>query len=99
MASEPIRDPIKDHLLTPKNCAFIVIWSVTQCAPARRPCFYGLPIVHSTVNAQTRINKPPIKAVRSVLEQLPVYDRTSINAWEDLEFRKPSTPPVARSWS
>jgi len=55
--------------------------------------------VHSTVNAQTRINKPPIKRCASVLEQLPVYDRTSINAWEDLEFRKPSTPPVARSWS
>ena len=25
MASEPIRDPIKDHLLTPQNSAFIVI--------------------------------------------------------------------------
>ena len=25
MASEPLRDPIQDPLLTPKNCAFIVI--------------------------------------------------------------------------
>ena len=25
MASEPIRDPVKDHLLTPKNSALIVI--------------------------------------------------------------------------
>jgi hypothetical protein len=25
MASEPIRDPAKDHLLTPKNSALIVI--------------------------------------------------------------------------
>ncbi len=25
MASEPIRDPAKDHLLTPKNAAFIII--------------------------------------------------------------------------
>jgi hypothetical protein len=25
MASEPIRDPVKDHLLTPKNSAFIII--------------------------------------------------------------------------
>src|SRR5258708_11390556 len=25
MSSEPIRDPVKDHLLTPQNSAFIVI--------------------------------------------------------------------------
>ncbi|RQT82210.1 hydrolase, partial [Burkholderia cepacia] len=25
MASEPIRDPANDHLLTPQNAAFIVI--------------------------------------------------------------------------
>jgi hypothetical protein len=25
MSSEPIRDPIKDHLLTPQNSAFIII--------------------------------------------------------------------------
>src|SRR5258708_18868940 len=49
---------------------------------------YGLPIVHSTVNVKTGVNKPPIKAVRTVLEHVPTYDRTSINAWEDVEFRK-----------
>ena len=27
MASEPIRDPKFDHLLTPENCAFIVFVS------------------------------------------------------------------------
>ena len=25
MASEPIRDPVNDHLLTPKNSAFVII--------------------------------------------------------------------------
>ncbi len=25
MSSEPIRDPVKDHLLTPKNSAFVII--------------------------------------------------------------------------
>src|SRR5438477_12319119 len=105
MSSEPIRDPVTDHLLTPQNTAFIV----TDCQPGQvnsiasmerqrlvsnivRACkaavLYGLPIVHSTVNVQTGINKPPIKAVRGALEQVPVYDRTSINAWEDVEFRK-----------
>ena len=49
---------------------------------------YGLPIVHSTVNVQTGINKPPIAPLRKVLAKVPTYDRTTINAWEDIEFRK-----------
>jgi nicotinamidase-related amidase len=49
---------------------------------------YGLPIVHSTVNVQTGINKPPIAPLRKVLDKVPTYDRTTINAWEDIEFRK-----------
>lgn len=48
---------------------------------------FGLPIVHSTVNVQTGRNKPTIAVLRSVLDKYPVYDRTSINAWEDVEFR------------
>src|SRR2546426_6207452 len=105
MASEPIRDPNKDHLLTPKNCTFLVIdyqpVQVNSIASMERQrlvsnivraskaaVLYGLPIVHSTVNVKTGVNKPPIKAVRTVLEHVPTYDRTSINAWEDVEFRK-----------
>jgi nicotinamidase-related amidase len=49
---------------------------------------YGLPIVHSTVNVQTGINKPPIAPLRKMLDKIPTYDRTTINAWEDIEFRK-----------
>jgi nicotinamidase-related amidase len=49
---------------------------------------YGLPIVHSTVNVQTGINKPPIAPLRKLLDKVPTYDRTTINAWEDIEFRK-----------
>ncbi len=48
---------------------------------------YGLPIVHSTVNVKTGLNKPPIPQLRKVLEGVPTYDRTTINSWEDLEFR------------
>jgi hypothetical protein len=44
MASEPTRDPVADHLLTPKNSAFVII-------------------------------DEPI-------------DRTSINSWEDVEFKQ-----------
>jgi nicotinamidase-related amidase len=105
MASEPIRDPLTDHLLTPQNAAFIVIdyqpVQVNSIASMERQrlvsniiraskaaLLYGLPIVHSTVNVQTGINKPPIAPLRKVLDKFPTYDRTSINAWEDIEFRK-----------
>lgn len=48
---------------------------------------YGLPIVHSTVNVKTGLNKPPIPQLRKVLDGVPTYDRTTINSWEDVEFR------------
>ena len=49
---------------------------------------YKLPIVHSTVNVATGRNKPPIKPIMDVLGKYPTYDRTSINSWEDVEFKK-----------
>lgn len=103
MASEPIRDPGKDQLLTPKNSALIIIdyqpVQVNSIASMDRQLLvnnivgvakiglaYGLPIVHSTVNVKTGLNKPPIPQLRKVLKDLPTYDRTSINSWEDVEF-------------
>ena len=105
MSSEPIRDPVKDHLLTPQNSAFIVIdyqpVQVNSVASMERQRLvsnimraskaaiaYGLPIVHSTVNVKTGINKPAIAPLRNLLDKFPTYDRTTINAWEDVEFRK-----------
>lgn len=105
MASEPIRDPKKDRLLTPQNAAFVVIdyqpVQVNSIASMDRQLLvdnivgaskaavaYGLPIVHSTVNVKTGLNKPPISQVQKVLGKFPTYDRTSINSWEDVEFRK-----------
>jgi nicotinamidase-related amidase len=49
---------------------------------------YNLPIVHSTVNVKTGLNKPPIPQIQNVLKGMPTIDRTSINAWEDVEFRQ-----------
>lgn len=49
---------------------------------------YGLPIVHSTVNVKTGLNKPPIPQIRKALDGVPTIDRTTINSWEDVEFRK-----------
>lgn len=105
MASEPIRDPVKDQLLTPQNSAFVIIdyqpVQVNSIASmdrqllvnnivgtAKSAVAYGLPIVHSTVNVQTGLNKPPISQLRKVLDKFPTYDRTTINSWEDVEFRK-----------
>lgn len=39
-------------------------------------------------NLRTGKNKPPIKPVMDVLSAYPTYDRTSINSWEDVEFKK-----------
>lgn len=105
MSSEPVRDPVKDHLLTPQNAAFIVIDyqpvqvnSITSMErqrlvsnivrAAKAAVTFGLPVVHSTVNVRTGVNKPPIRPLRDVLSGIPVYDRTTINAWEDVEFRE-----------
>jgi hypothetical protein len=60
---------------------------------------FGLPVVHSTVNVQTGRNKPTIAVLRKMLEAFPVYDRTSINAWEDVEFRAAVEEPAGASSS
>jgi nicotinamidase-related amidase len=105
MTSEPIRDPVKDRLLTPKNATFVIIdyqpVQVNSIASMDRQLMinnivgtckaavaYGLPIVHSTVNVKTGLNKPPIPQVRKALEGVPTIDRTTINSWEDVQFRQ-----------
>lgn len=47
---------------------------------------YNIPTVLSTVNVQTGFNKETIPQLKSVLKDLPSYDRTTINSWEDKEF-------------
>ena len=105
MASETIRNPNTDQLLSPANAALIIIdyqpiqvssirsmsreelvFNITGVAKAALN--YGLPIVHSTVNVQTGRNKPPIQELQNVIGNLPTYDRTSINSWEDVEFKQ-----------
>ena len=49
---------------------------------------YKLPIVLSTVNVASGRNKPTIAPLQELLNGVPSYDRTTINAWEDVEFRK-----------
>jgi len=103
MASEPMRDPVADPLLTPKNSSLIIIdyqpLQVTSIksiyrdemirnivAVAKIGRAFNLPIVHSTVNVKSGRNRPPIAHLRKGIGDLPTFDRTSINAWEDVEF-------------
>ncbi len=64
----------------------LLINNIVGCA--RAAVVYGLPIVHSTVNVKTGLNKPPIPQIRKALGGVPTIDRTTINSWEDVEFRQ-----------
>jgi nicotinamidase-related amidase len=57
-------------------------------AVARTAKLYGLPIVLSTVNVKTGKNQPTIHQLQEILPGVESFDRTTINAWEDVEFNK-----------
>jgi nicotinamidase-related amidase len=103
VTSLPVRDQANDHLLTPKNCALIVIdyqpvqvGSIASMdrrdlvlnivAVARTAMLYGVPVVLSTVNVKSGANQPTIHQLADVLDGIQAIDRTTINAWEDVEF-------------
>ena len=105
MTSEPVRDPLADHLLTPQNCALIIIdYQPVQIGSirsmdqdlmvdrivhlARFAMLYRLPVILSTVNVSTGRNQPTIGPLQDALPGITAVDRTTINAWEDVEFRR-----------
>ncbi|MGN6320429.1 MAG: hydrolase [Dyella sp.] len=55
-------------------------------ALARIAKLYQLPTVLSSVNVTTGRNQPTIHQITDVLNDAPIIDRTSINAWEDRDF-------------
>lgn len=63
-----------------------LVFNITSTAKAA--VTYKLPVIHSTVNVSNGRNKPPIEPVSQVLAAYPTYDRTTINSWEDVEFRR-----------
>lgn len=104
MSSEPMRDPRTDALLTPENSALLVIdYQPSQIravrsmdvellerniiSVARLGKAYGLPIVLSTVNADAGVGHT-LPALKNVLSDSVEIDRTQINSWEDVGFRK-----------
>lgn len=54
---------------------------------ARIASTYGLPVILSTVNVKSGKNQPTIPELLDVLPTTPQIDRTTINAWEDIEFK------------
>jgi nicotinamidase-related amidase len=54
---------------------------------ARIAKLYQLPIVLSTVNVTTGVSEPTVPELRQVFVDDQAIDRTTINAWEDVEFR------------
>ena len=104
MTSEPIRDPVTDHLLTPRNSALVVIdYQPDQMqvmtsmdrevlvdnmvSVARLARTYDLPVVLSTVNAANGQGNT-LPEIKAALPDTPEIDRTTMNAWEDVEFRQ-----------
>ena len=104
MTSEPIRDQLTDHLLTPQNAALVIIdYQPVQVASIRSmdqqllaenivrvantAMLFDLPVVLSTVDVASG-QKPTIPPLRDALNGAEELDRTTINAWEDVEFRR-----------
>ena len=104
MTSEPMRDPVTDHLLTPRNSALVVIdYQPLQLqvmtsmdrevlvdnivSVARLARTYDLPVILSTVNAADGQGNT-LPEIKAALPDTPEIDRTTMNAWEDVEFRQ-----------
>lgn len=55
---------------------------------AKTAKLYDLPIVLSTVNAHNQRNSDTVKPIKDVVGDIPSYDRSSINAWEDKDYNE-----------
>ena len=104
MTSEPIRNPLVDHLLTPQNSALVVIDyqpSQIRAVTSMDQALLVRNIVSVARTAKTfglpivlsTVNVangsgPTIPALKEVLADSSEIDRTQINAWEDVAFRQ-----------
>ena len=104
MTSEPVRDSVGDHLLTPSNSVLVVIdYQPSQLqamssmdrdllvdnvvSVARLARTFNLPVVLSTVNVASG-QGPTLPELKAALPDAVEIDRTTMNAWEDVEFRQ-----------
>lgn len=47
---------------------------------------FSVPVILSTVNVATGINKPSVRQIADLLTDVEPIDRTTVNAWEDQQF-------------
>ena len=104
MTSEPMRNPLVDHLLTPQNSALVVIDYQPSQIRAVTSMDHDLLVRNIVSVARTArtyrlpivlatVNVangsgPTILELKEVLADSSEIDRTQINAWEDVEFRQ-----------
>ena len=111
----PIRNPKTDWLLTPQNAVLALIdYQPEQYAGVhsvdhdellvhvtmlgRIATTFGLPVVLSTVYVKHGMSGTNPE-LREALPGVPEIDRTSMNSWEDPDFRAAVERPRARSLS
>jgi nicotinamidase-related amidase len=104
VTSEPTRDAVADHLLTPQNAALIVIdYQPTQVQSVKSMdqdlLIRNIVSVARTAKAYglpivlSTVNVangqgPTIPELKEVLSDVVEIDRTQMNSWEDGEFRR-----------
>jgi nicotinamidase-related amidase len=104
MASEPIRDPLTDPLLTPENSALVVIDYQPSQVQAVKSMDQELLVrnIVSVARTATTFALPVVLStvnvangqghtvpeLKEVLAESVEIDRTQLNAWEDVEFRQ-----------
>src|ERR1700680_2019712 len=104
VTSEPMRDPRTDPLLTPQNCALLVIDYQPSQIQAVTSIDHDL-LIRNIVSV-ARLAKtyglpvvlstvtvangqpPTVPELKEVLSDSVEIDRTQINSWEDVEFRQ-----------
>jgi nicotinamidase-related amidase len=102
MTSAPIRDPLADHLLTPRNAAFLFIdYQPSQLATIRSmdPALLMKNAVSTVKTIKTfgvpvvhsTVNVaagqgPTLPELAELLADDKPLDRTTVNSWEDIEF-------------
>jgi nicotinamidase-related amidase len=104
MTSEPIRDPISDHLLTPENSALVVI----DYQPSQIQAVGSMEheLLLDNILSVARLGKAfdlpvvlstvnvangqghTLPELKAVLSDNEEIDRTQINSWEDVEFQR-----------
>lgn len=77
--------PVQVNSINSMPRSMLIENMVTVC---RLAVDFNLPVILSTVNVTTGANKDTIHPLSEELVNVPSYDRTCINAWEDKDFNE-----------